>query len=66
MNTVVVKMSCVELINSDEQANKMYQRYGHKMELLNDYFTNRENEIYQPTAPEAVMVLPTITGGPSL
>jgi len=59
-------ISCVELIKSDEQANKMYQRYGHKMELLNDYFTHRENEIYQPTAPEAVMVLPTITGGPSL
>jgi hypothetical protein len=57
-------LSCVELINSDEQANKMYQRYGHKMELLDDYFKNRENEIYQPTDPEDVMILPTITGAP--
>ena len=64
MNTVVVEMSCVELINSDEQANKMYQRYGYKMGLLDDYFKNRENEIYQPTDHEDVKILSTITGAP--
>ena len=37
-----------------------------EMEQLNDYFTNNEKEISPPTAPDAVKVLPTITGTQAL
>ena len=61
---------CVELIRNDQRSTRMFQRYAHKMELLNEYFIIGEKELLQTQIPEVITVLPTITGpaltGPKL